>query len=259
MRDRIQRHKTKGKARMIGDIYFSILLFGLLSIMFGILFSGCAFVAPEPPAVTDEDVLPVVVVPNMRADYPPAMTNEDLSAAIVSTLQQYKFSVAIDDPELGIVETDWRVATTVAEKFANMVVSGVPWGNRGVQEYMEQMKLTFTVDPIEYAITIQPHKQTRSRDIDWRYADLDDGDILLIHNIVTVIVSSMDGPVASLRWVDPKDPPPEQGDTPEQVQRPKKPPKEEEVETSATKEAIKLSLYIVLVAAIIAIIAPLGR
>ncbi len=114
---------------MIGDHHFFSFRISFLGVVFLLFVSGCASVPSGNdsglPAVPDADAAPEAILPILRAAYPPLINNAAISAAIVSTLQRYGFAVASVSPETGLVETDWRMATEVDEKFSN-TVPGVP-------------------------------------------------------------------------------------------------------------------------------------
>lgn len=147
-----------------------------------------------------------VVMPTVTAKYPRDRENKDIVSAAVVVLQQYDFSVTVVEPDMGLIVTDWRAATTPGEETATAILSAIAYsplhpsyGDSGRQ----RIKLTLTIDKAAHKIVLKPNKQGSTKVRGWFEVNLDDGDKRLLQKIAERIVRRIGGRTASIEWDDP--------------------------------------------------------
>lgn len=136
-------------------------------------------------------------VPSMRASCPPGLTSTDISAAIVSSLRQDGFPISEVRPEMGLVVSGWRKTTIAGAELGGAIIPGT----RHVKAHSQRMKMEFSIDRGNRAITILPCKQQESETDGWSDVSLDGTDMMIVQNVVLSTVSRMDGSVGDLQWV----------------------------------------------------------
>ncbi len=166
------------------------LVFGVL-LSWVIMFSGCA-----------------VMMPTITATYPFERENKDIVSAAVVVLQQYNFTVTVVQPDMGLVVTDWRAATTQGEEIATTILSALvyaPLHPSYGESRRQRIKLTLTVDKAAHKIILKPIKQGSTNIRGYFEVNLDEGDKRLLQKIADSIVMRIGGRVASIEWDDPLD------------------------------------------------------
>ncbi len=139
----------------------------------------------------------VLGAPSMQASCPPGLTSTDISAAIVSSLQQDGFPVSEVRPEMGLVMSGWRKTTIAGAELGGAIIPGT----RHVKAHSQRMKIEFSIDRGNRAMTILPYKQQESETDSWSDVSLDSTDMMIVQNVVLSTVSRMDGPVGDFQWV----------------------------------------------------------
>lgn len=167
----------------MGKLVFGVLLAWIIA------FSGCA-----------------VIMPTVTVQYPLERENKDIVSAAVAVLQQHDFTVTVVEPDMGLIVTDWRAATTQGEEIATTILSALayaPLHPSYGDSRRQRIKLNLTIDKATHKIVIKPVKQGSTKVRGYFAVNLDEGDKRLLQKIAESIAMRIGGRIASIEWDDP--------------------------------------------------------